>query len=532
MFFSSKNRTSSSVLQALFSTGALVAALGPVGCVLETTSDNADGDPVDGDLAESQQALGQNLALGKPTSQSSTYTGSYASAASSSAVDGNTSGNWSDQSVTHTNYEPQAWWQVDLQSSQAIGTVVLSNRTDCCSDRLSNFNLLVSDDGSAWQSYPYAGTAPAQVTFAVNRTARYVKVQLNGTNVLSLAEVQVFPLTTNLALGKPTSQSSTYTGSYASAASSSAVDGNTSGNWFDQSVTHTNYEPQAWWQVDLQSSQAIGTVVLSNRTDCCSDRLSNFNLLVSDDGSAWQSYPYAGTAPAQVTFAVNRTARYVKVQLNGTNVLSLAEVQVFAGCAEGQVTLDGTSCVTLTPWPHRTDLPAGSKIAIRLRRVMTNYYGGSVEWPKWIGVSTADNVTIDAVDVALTSRNVFTATTFHPAGQQYYDLPWYNMLASNGMYVGGSNNGSGKLVASYDLPNAGLFGRGWNGSQASQFLIEPYPWSQAQSWLDQVKANGNYYVLCQSPFTLGTPHITQWLCGPAPNYGCYVSADVDYFIVN
>ena len=48
----------------------------------------------------------------------------------------------------------------------------------------------------------------------------------------------------------------------------------------------------------------------------------------------------------------------------------------------------------------------------------------------------------------------------------------------------------------------------------------------------KVKANGNYYVLCQSPFTLGTPHITQWLCGPAPNYGCYVSADVDYFTVN
>ncbi|TKC93057.1 hypothetical protein [Polyangium fumosum] len=202
-------------------------------------------------------------------------------------------------------------------------------------------------------------------------------------------------------------------------------------------------------------------------------------------------------------------------------------------CPSGQTLVsDLLTCVTLTPWANQTELPAGSKIAIRLRRVMTNYYGGSEVWTKWIGVSASDNQTIDAVDVDLTSRNIFTATTYRPGGQPYYDLPWYNMLASNGNYVGGSNDGTGRLLASHDLANAGMFGRGWNSSQASEFMLEPYPWGQRDAWLNRVKTQGGYYELCLSPFTLGTAHITQWLNGGYPNYGCYVSGDVDYFVVN
>jgi hypothetical protein len=274
-------------------------------------------------LAEVQISASANLALGKTASQSSTL---EPQANASRAVDGNIDGAYGGQSLTHTNNDFRAWWQVDLQSSQLIGNVVLFNRTDCCSDRLSNFKLMVSNDGSSWASFPYPGAAPAQVTFTLNTTARYLRVQLNGTNFLSLAEVQVFS-PANLALGKPAIQSSTIE---AQTDAARAVDGNINGTYDGYSLTHTSYDSQAWWQIDLQSSEAIGNVVLFNRTDCCSDRLSNFNLMVSDDGSSWSSFPYPGAAPAQVTFAVNRTARYVRVQLNGVNYLSLAEVQVFA----------------------------------------------------------------------------------------------------------------------------------------------------------------------------------------------------------
>ena len=88
-------------------------------------------------------------------------------------------------------------------------------------------------------------------------TGQYVRVQLSGTNNLSLAEVQVIgtvltPTPTNLAQGRTATQSSTLAG-YPTDAASAAVDGNTDGNFFDGSVTHTNADTNAWWQVDLGS---------------------------------------------------------------------------------------------------------------------------------------------------------------------------------------------------------------------------------------------------------------------------------------
>src|SRR5262249_44749921 len=84
---------------------------------------------------------GGNLALNKPATQSSTYPGGDAG----HAVDGNTSGQWGDGSVTATQADAQAWWQVDLGASALIQTVNLWNRMDCCSDRLGAFYLFVSD---------------------------------------------------------------------------------------------------------------------------------------------------------------------------------------------------------------------------------------------------------------------------------------------------------------------------------------------------------------------------------------------------
>ncbi|WP_044200048.1 discoidin domain-containing protein, partial [Hyalangium minutum] len=216
-----------------------------------------------------------NLAQGKPATQSSTNDDSVAAL----AVDGQTEGNLMKGSVTHTLDTNKPWWQVDLRSVQQVGMVVLHNRSDCCGERLSNFKLMVSENGSTWQEYPYPGTAPLQVQFPVNRAARYVKVQLNGQGVLSLAEVQVTALN-NLAQGKPTSQSSTNDDSVAAL----AVDGQTEGNLMKGSVTHTLDTNKPWWQVDLQSVQQVGMVVLHNRSDCCGERLSNFKLMVSENG--------------------------------------------------------------------------------------------------------------------------------------------------------------------------------------------------------------------------------------------------------
>jgi hypothetical protein len=143
---------------------------------------------------------GVNLALGKKTQQSSVAFGG----AAERAADGNVDGRFESNSTTHTAFEPQPWWQVDLGTSQRIGTIRIWNRSDCCAERLSNFDVFVSDSplppGSvgamsglpgSWRFHD-AGTAAMTTDVAVNQSGRYVRVQLEGTNYLHLAEVEVF----------------------------------------------------------------------------------------------------------------------------------------------------------------------------------------------------------------------------------------------------------------------------------------------------------------------------------------------------
>ena len=113
---------------------------------------------------------------------------------------------------------------------------------------------------------------------------RYVRVQLSGAGFLSLAEVQVFragaQTASNLALGKPATQSSNI--SPDTGAASSAVDGNTQGDYGLGSVTHTRMDTNAWWDVDLGVVEDIGSVRLWNRTGGDGERLSDFWVFISD----------------------------------------------------------------------------------------------------------------------------------------------------------------------------------------------------------------------------------------------------------
>jgi F5/8 type C domain len=267
----------------------------------------------------------QNVAAGKPTSQSSVAYG----ATSSRAVDGNTNGDFSANSVTHTLNDAGAWWRVDLGAPHAVYGVTLFNRTDCCADRLSNFTVeYLSANGSVIKSLVHSGTAGAKVDFSQFAVAvNSVRVRLNGTNALSLAEVEVFGApAANVAARKPTRQSSVAYGGI----SSRAIDGNTNGEFAANSVTHTNYEAGAWWRVDLGAPHMVFGVTLFNRSDCCADRLSNFTLEYLDkNDEVISSYAYTGTAGPKVVFSRLVSAVHsIRVRLNGTNALSLAEVQV------------------------------------------------------------------------------------------------------------------------------------------------------------------------------------------------------------
>ena len=111
--------------------------------------------------------------------------------------------------------------------------------------------------------------------------ARFVRIELSGDKrILSLAEVQVFSDTKNVAPGGKASQSSVaYEG-----AAGRAIDGNTDGDYEGaKSTTHTADEANPWWEVDLGEEQNVDSIVVWNRTDgAVGERLANFRLLALD----------------------------------------------------------------------------------------------------------------------------------------------------------------------------------------------------------------------------------------------------------
>jgi len=149
-------------------------------------------------------------------------------------------------------------------------------------------------------------------------------------------EAPTYDETTNIALNKPTSQSSTaYSGH-----SYRAVDGNISGIWSHGSVTHTYSSANNWWQVDLEAPYNINHINIYGRTDCCSERNRGLTVSIIHGGNVTWSYTLPDnetpewetlipvTGENGTSFVVGDT---VKVQIPGSYALSLAEVQVFTG---------------------------------------------------------------------------------------------------------------------------------------------------------------------------------------------------------
>ncbi|XP_078577523.1 uncharacterized protein LOC144862672 isoform X25 [Branchiostoma floridae x Branchiostoma japonicum] len=301
-----------------------------------------------------------NIALNKKTTQSST---SYGGAAGR-AVDGDVSPRYAENSCTHTAKESNPWWQVDLGKSQCVGRVVVTNREDCCSERLEGFTVHVGDNPDVFKNPTCGGpqSAGGKKLIEVDcggKTGRYVGITLSGKGrILTLCEVQVFGgssaakaksapkvssappdsgscavTTTNIALNKKTTQSST---SYGGAAGR-AVDGDVSPRYAENSCTHTAKESNPWWQVDLGKSQCVGRVVVTNREDCCSERLEGFTVHVGDNPDVFKNPTCGGpqSAGGKKLIEVDcggKTGRYVGITLSGKGrILTLCEVQVFGG---------------------------------------------------------------------------------------------------------------------------------------------------------------------------------------------------------
>ena len=268
----------------------------------------------------------ENVALGKRVTQSSTAFGGDASR----AVDGKTDGDFGHQSVTHTNFQSKPWWQVDLDKEETIRQINIFNRTDTAQERLSNFHVILLDSfGNEIERKRISALTNTAAQLAIDyKKARFVRIELEGHNALSLAEVQVLRAE-NIAWKKQASQSSTAYGGDANR----ALDGNTNNTYSQNSITHTNFEKQAWWQVDLGRSEQVGFVRLFNRGDGeLAKRLSNFDVILYNEKGQEVSKQFIKQLTSnQLDVQFNgQLGRYIRIQLRHEHqALSLAEVEVF-----------------------------------------------------------------------------------------------------------------------------------------------------------------------------------------------------------
>ena len=132
-----------------------------------------------------------NIALGKPTQQSSTYTNSN-NFTSGQAVDGNSN------TFTHTNNGAYEWWIVDFQARYQINKIRINNRPDCCQERLTNatVEVLNQDGGLVWSETAVVNAGQSSKPFwewdlPSLPTGRYVRVKNWPGQYLSISEVQV-----------------------------------------------------------------------------------------------------------------------------------------------------------------------------------------------------------------------------------------------------------------------------------------------------------------------------------------------------
>lgn len=173
------------------------------------------------------------------------------------------------------------------------------------------FEAVVSSDSDTWESFKH-----------------YFVIQVP--TLYPSASITASPSKYNVARGKLTSQSSTILGGV----SSRAVDGNTSGSWGSNSITHTPGSTNPWWNVDLGDVYKISSITIFNRQDCCSNRLANFKIGVFNLNTEVWSYTYKGVPEYKTNISVTGQAAVlgdsVKVWLEGSGlILSLAEVQVW-----------------------------------------------------------------------------------------------------------------------------------------------------------------------------------------------------------
>uniref|UniRef100_A0A3Q2XAS8 Fucolectin tachylectin-4 pentraxin-1 domain-containing protein n=1 Tax=Haplochromis burtoni TaxID=8153 RepID=A0A3Q2XAS8_HAPBU len=292
--------------------------------------------------------LFHNLALNQKASQSSV--GDSVGIAGK-AVDGRRESRYQLGSCTLTKSESDPWWRVDLVNVYTIGAVIITSRAEL-ENGLDGAEIWIGKSAtdkiheqSLFQCAVISHIPSGQTYYfpCSSMEGRYVTVFLPGSeNVLSICEVEVYygyPLP-NVALKGEATQSSTLS----VATASKAIDGRRNSFYSNGFCSHTaEDETNPWWRVDLQRSFTITAVKVTNRGDCCAERLDGAEIRIGNslenNGNnnprcASISHIKVGKTYTYRCDGGSMEGRFVNVFLPGQKkTLTLCEVEVYAAPA-------------------------------------------------------------------------------------------------------------------------------------------------------------------------------------------------------
>uniref|UniRef100_A0A8C9V282 SRCR domain-containing protein n=1 Tax=Scleropages formosus TaxID=113540 RepID=A0A8C9V282_SCLFO len=84
----------------------------------------------------------ENFALKGTATQSSQFD---SNGAAGKAIDGNRNTKYAERSCTHTKQDSKPWWRVDLHNVYTVTSVTITNRGDCCAQRINGAEIRVGN---------------------------------------------------------------------------------------------------------------------------------------------------------------------------------------------------------------------------------------------------------------------------------------------------------------------------------------------------------------------------------------------------
>ncbi|KAK7910368.1 hypothetical protein WMY93_015052 [Mugilogobius chulae] len=224
-----------------------------------------------------------NVAVKGEATQSSTL---YPAEANR-AIDGRRDTFYTESSCSHTEQETAPWWRVDLGQIFMVSKVKVTNRGDCCAERLDGAEIHIGDsltnNGNDNPRCAVITHIPLGNTFTYTcesgiMLGRYVNLVLPGdVKILTLCEVEVYAdpsvvAQTNIVrLIKTAAQSTTYFywngNKWISGRAEKALQNCLTHTFSEACCVQTFPERNPWWKIDLGAVYRVSAIVIYNRAD-------------------------------------------------------------------------------------------------------------------------------------------------------------------------------------------------------------------------------------------------------------------------